>query len=140
MAAPAGAEAAMAGPSLLIVEDNPVNMLVLNLMLKDRGYTVAEARDGIEAVELATSEKPEIILMDIMMPRMDGITAAREILGRARDKPPKIVAVTGNALESITRECLEAGFAAVLLKPVDARELIATISRLLGGGGGCPAH
>lgn len=138
MAAAAAAEAVMAGPSLLIVEDNPVNMLVLNLMLRDRGYTVAEARDGIEAVERATSDRPEIILMDIMMPRMDGITAAREILCRARDRPPKIVAVTGNALESIAQECLEAGFDAVLLKPVDARELIATISRLLGGNR--PAH
>lgn len=116
---------------LLVVEDNETNMLVLRLMLEGAGYELLEATDGVSAVEAALSKKPDLVLMDLMMPRMDGISAAREILRRACGKPPKILAVTGNVLKSIRRECLEAGFDGVILKPVKTRELLAAVERLL---------
>lgn len=99
-------------------------------MVARAGCAPLEASDGHEAVTLALAEKPDLILMDVMMPRMDGIAAAREILGQASGTPPKIVAVTGNTEERLTEECLAAGFSTVLHKPVDAREILATINRL----------
>ena len=123
-------DAARPTPSLLIVDDNPVNLLVLRLMLARAGYAPLEASDGLEAVTMASAEKPDLILMDIMMPRMDGIAAAGRILDQASGTPPKIVAVTGNTEERLREECLAAGFCTVLHKPVDARELLATINRL----------
>lgn len=120
----------MAKPSLLIVDDNPVNLLVLRLMLVRAGYAPLEASDGIEAVTLATAEKPDLILIDIMMPRMNGIAAARRILEQASGTAPKLIAVTGNTEERLTDECLAAGISTVLHKPIDARELIETIERL----------
>lgn len=125
---------------VLVAEDNETNMLVLRLMLEGAGYTLLEATDGVSAVEAALSKNPDLVLMDLMMPRMDGISAAREILRRTSGKPPKMLAVTGNVLESIRRECVRAGFDGVILKPVNARELLETVARLLVRGSATCMH
>lgn len=118
-------------PSLLIVEDNAVNTLVLREILGEESYELLEATNGSQAVEVALSKRPDVILMDIMMPGVDGISAARTILDQFKENPPRIVAVTGNALESVRRKCLDSGFSDVLLKPVDAGALRNAVSRLL---------
>lgn len=126
----------MEKPTVLVVEDNAVNMMVLRLMLERAGHTPIEATDGVEAVAVALAQRPDIILMDLMMPRMDGIAAAREILSRAGDRPPKIIAVTGNTVEQVRRECMEVGFDSVVVKPVRIDELTATIDRLISASAG----
>lgn len=120
----------MSKPTLLIVEDDAVNMMVIRLMLEKAGYFAVEAHDGAEAVEIARVQRPDIILMDIMMPRMDGIAAAREILSEAGENPPKIIAITGNVLDKVRQDCMEAGFHSVVVKPVTMPMLIADIERL----------
>lgn len=120
-------------PSLLIVEDNAVNTFVLKAILGETSYNLHEATDGKQAVEMALANRPKVILMDIMMPSKDGISAAREILDQIIHDPPKILGVTGNALDSVRRECLDAGFSGVLVKPVDARELRSAVTLLLSG-------
>ena len=119
-------------PSLLLVDDHPVNLLVLRLMLERAGYSPREATSGAEAVALALAETPDLVLMDLMMPGMDGITATREILERSDGPPPTFIAVTGNTDTAVSKECLASGFAAVLHKPVDSNELFETIGQLLG--------
>jgi CheY-like chemotaxis protein len=117
-------------PTLLVVEDDAVNMMVIRLMLEKAGYAPMEARDGVEAVEVAQAKSPDIILMDIMMPRMDGIAAAREILCRCADRPPKMIAVTGNVIDKVRSDCLEAGFDSIVVKPIEMSALLADIERL----------
>ena len=125
---------------LLVVEDNEINMLVLRLMLQAAGYDLIEATDGLSAIEIAHSKNPDLVIMDIMMPGMDGISAAREILRNCAGKSPKLLAVTGNVLESVRQECLDAGFDGIIFKPVHAPELIATIERLLPRNGTVHTH
>ena len=116
-------------PLILIADDNCVNMLVLRLMLKKAGYVALEAADGLQAVEIALRERPDLIFMDIMMPKMNGISAARQILS-AGGPLPRIVAITGNSTDDVQQECAEFGFDEVLLKPIDKNTLLATIHRL----------
>ena len=102
---------------VMIVDDNAVNQTVLGRMLTRRGCTIERATDGVEAVALARSIAPDLILMDLSMPRMDGFDAAREILaGEAHGAP--IFAVTANVTEENRRRCAEIGFAGFVSKPV----------------------
>lgn len=114
---------------VLIVEDDESVMEVLRIMLSDR-YTVLEARNGREAIELYRSYRPDIVLMDIMMPEVDGITATREI--RKIDPGAKIIGVTAYAKKK-ARELIEAGALEVLEKPFSRKDVISAIEKHLGG-------
>lgn len=118
--------------AILIVEDNEVNLMILRAMLRKRGYEPFVATDGAEGVEMSVRHRPRLVLMDLQMPRLDGIAAASEILGRLAGAAPVIVAVTANASDAIRAACLEAGFAEVLSKPLIFDDLIATVERHLG--------
>ncbi len=113
---------------LLVVEDNPINSLLLTEMLRLRGHTVTTAVDGIDAVEKATAARFDMILTDISMPRMDGIEATRRIrqTGASRDVP--IIGVTANASPERLPEFLSAGMTDVLAKPVTRSALVAMIA------------
>ncbi len=121
----------MADRVILIVEDNQVNLMILRAMLRKRGYEPIVALDGAEGVEMTELHRPRLVLMDLQMPRLDGIAAAREIMRRLSDKAPIIVAVTANPTESVRAACLEAGFADILDKPLIFGDLIATVERHL---------
>lgn len=117
--------------ALLVVDDNAVNRLVLQMMLEAAGYDVVEAADGVEAVETAQAHRPPVVLMDIMMPRMNGIEAASSILADRTAPRPGMIAVTGSTTEAQRRACAEAGFDAFLAKPVDQGRLLALVARML---------
>lgn len=126
---------ALATPAtILVAEDSADTRAVLRRMLAYRGYRVVEAADGREAVEVAASECPDLVLMDLNMPVMDGLAATeriRELKDRCGDVP--VVAVTAFDTYGIREAALEAGCNAYLLKPLDLDELESVIVGLLSG-------
>lgn len=104
--------------SILVVEDNPINSLLLTEMLNLRGHTVTVCADGIEAVDAAMARHFDLILMDISMPRMDGLEATRRIRAGGPCKDVPVIAVTANASPDRIPEFLGAGMNDVLVKPI----------------------
>ncbi len=115
-----------AGLTILLAEDNPINMMLIRELLKRRGHKVVEVTNGVDAVKTITTQTFDLLLTDIHMPGMDGIEAARAIrkaeaaAGKAR---VPIVALTADAMETGKRACQEAGMDGFLTKPVDPAEL-----------------
>jgi AmiR/NasT family two-component response regulator len=111
--------------TVLIAEDETIIRLDLRGQLEDAGYVVCgEARDGKEAVELARAAQPDIIVLDVKMPELDGIAAAREILG---ERSVPILLLTAYSDEQLVRRAARAGVFAYLVKPFNATELVPAI-------------
>jgi response regulator NasT len=107
---------------VLIAEDETIIRLDLRGLLESNGFEVCgEARDGVEAVELATTLEPDVILMDIKMPRLDGIEAARSILAR---RPVPIVMLTAFGQEELVARAVEAGVFGYLAKPFREQDVV----------------
>jgi two-component system, sensor histidine kinase and response regulator len=119
-----------AGQRLLLVEDNPVNQEVAYELLRSAGLEVETAADGAAAVELALSRRYDLVLMDVQMPVMDGLTATR-ILRERTGRALPIVAMTANAFGEDRDACLEAGMNDHVAKPVDPPKLYDTLLRWL---------
>lgn len=118
--------------SVLIVEDNKTNADVLSRRLQNRGYKVQVAMNGRIGVELALANKPDIILMDIGMPELDGIEATRVLKSNGATKAIPIIAITASAFESDRVAATEAGCERFQTKPVNIEELIDNMQELLG--------
>ncbi len=118
-----------AGQRVLLAEDNPVNQEVACELLRSMGLVVVIADNGVLAVELARSQAFDLILMDVQMPVMDGLTAARAIRGMGQSTP--IIAMTANAFAEDRAACLAAGMNDHMGKPVDPELLYATVARWL---------
>ena len=116
---------------ILIVEDNRTNALILRAMLQKNGYAAVVATDGVDGVEVADCLKPQLILLDLHMPRLDGFGAAAEIRRRAGDHVPVIVAVTANVSPEVHAACLASGFSAVLSKPIFLDALMSILRTFL---------
>ena len=114
---------------VLIVEDNPDARETLKRMLELEGHRVRVAEDGMAALETVRDAAPEIALIDIGLPRMDGYELARQIRALHGDKHPYLVAVTGYGLPEDRRRTREAGFDLHLVKPVDSAALAAVLAR-----------
>jgi two-component system cell cycle response regulator DivK len=125
---------ASAGQTLLLVEDNEDNRIIYSTVLRHLGYRVVEAQDGVEAVELARSIQPDLILMDISIPRMDGWEATRILRGDPRTSEIPIVALTAHALADDRERAAEVGFSSYLAKPIEPRVVVAEIRRWIGDG------
>jgi CheY-like chemotaxis protein len=120
--------AAHATASVLTVEDDPIVRADLRLILEDAGFDVVpDARDGVEAVELAREHRPDLILIDLSLPGLDGVEATRQILSE-REVP--IVALTGHRM-GFVEHALEAGAVAHVLKPFDDSHLVETLTGVL---------
>jgi CheY-like chemotaxis protein len=119
------------GPRVLAVEDNPVGLTVLRHLLERRHLRVDGAVSGIDALEAAAHKHYDLILMDLQMPEMDGLTAATEIRKLPGYSQVPIVALTANFSDHVRQECLQHGMQAFLSKPVEAGELWSTVSRCL---------
>ena len=121
-------------PRVLVVDDHPVNREVARIMVQAFGCEVIEACDGQEAVQAAGSQALDLVLMDVRMPRMDGLEATRRI--RALSGPlgaVPVVAMTADAMPEDVVRCLAAGMNAHLPKPVSQASLFAIVSRALAG-------
>ncbi|MFZ3209512.1 MAG: ATP-binding protein [Geobacteraceae bacterium] len=129
--APAGSS--LAGLRVLLAEDNPVNQLVAKAMLKIMLAEVGVAGNGSEAVEMASEGDYQVILMDLQMPGMDGITATREIrLGEqlSSKRPVPIIAMTGNSPDDYGEACRQAGMDGFIMKPITLEQLRSVLTQL----------
>jgi CheY-like chemotaxis protein len=104
---------------ILVVEDYEDTMLLMRMMLEQRGHHVVEATDGEEAVEIAWRECPDIILMDLSLPKLDGFTAAKRIREDPQMRGVPIVAVTAHVEEQYRMNAQGAGMNAFVTKPID---------------------
>lgn len=116
---------------ILVVEDNPMNMKVVLMTLKRHGYTLLEAVDGKEALEVAISERPDLILMDIQLPKMDGLEVTRRLRQMPEFEQTPIIALSAYAMKGDRERGMEAGFDDYLSKPVNTRELPKVIEDML---------
>ena len=130
---------ALAGHRVLLAEDNLLNQEVAISLLRDVGLAVDVAGDGLRAVELAGQRHYDLILLDVQMPNMDGLEAAREIRRLPAHATTPIVAMTANAFEEDRNAALAAGMNDHVPKPVDPDVLYATLARLLTGKAPAPA-
>ena len=118
---------------ILVVEDEPKNLKLFRDLLQHSGYTTIEATDGEQGVELAIDKKPDLILMDIQMPRMDGLEAIRILKADVTTRNIPIVALTSYAMKGDKERILEAGCDGYLAKPFDIQELLKTVAEYLSG-------
>jgi len=119
-------------PLVLIVEDNPDNMITVKAIL-DNNYTVIGAVDGLEGVRMAEKYKPNLILMDIELPEMDGINAFKKIRSNPQLVYIPVIALTASAMTSERETILAHGFDAYLAKPIDEKVFFKTINEILYG-------
>ncbi|WP_029896706.1 PAS domain-containing protein [Desulfohalovibrio reitneri] len=121
---------------LLLVEDNPVNLLAAQRTLEGQGHEVLPAADGLEALRLLAAEDVDLVVMDLQMPRLDGLEVTRRIRAGeegVRDPDVPVVALTAHVFEDDRDSCLEAGMNAFLTKPVDWSAFNKTVAGLVSG-------
>ena len=116
---------------ILVAEDNAVNRELLRELLEARGYTVFEACDGQEALNMIEQAQPELLLMDIGMPVLDGFAVIRKIRENPRLAPLPVVAVTAYAMRGDQEKILNSGFDGYLSKPLNPSSLSEELDRLL---------
>jgi CheY-like chemotaxis protein len=112
----------------LVVDDSASNRELLRTILEHAGWTVEEAGDGLAAVAMATARPPELILLDIQMPGVDGYETLRALRGQAALAATPIYAITAYAMEGDVERGLAAGFTGYLTKPLTRRQLLAALS------------
>ncbi len=118
-------------PKILIVEDNEDNWQILSRRLRRRGYDVVIARDGKQGLTMAKSDKPDLILMDMNLPLLDGWEATRLIKSTPRGKATPVIALTAHALTGDREKALEAGCDDYHTKPVELPKLLEQIEAQL---------
>jgi CheY-like chemotaxis protein len=119
---------------ILLVEDNEMNRDMLSRRLIRRGYEVAVAVDGAQGVAMARSEKPDLVLMDLSLPGIDGWEATRRIKGGADTKHLPVIGLTAHAMAGDREKALEAGCDDYDTKPIELDRLIGKIESLLSNG------
>jgi CheY-like chemotaxis protein len=117
---------------ILLAEDNETNILTVSDYLIDKGFQVSIARNGFEAVAMAEQLPPSLILMDIQMPKMDGLEAIRHLRANPEYASVPIIAITALAMPGDRERCLEAGANEYMSKPISLKKLIKTIKNLSG--------
>jgi two-component system, cell cycle response regulator DivK len=124
------------GQRLLLVEDNEDNRTIYSTLLRHLGYAVIEANDGVQAVALARTERPELILMDISIPGIDGWEATRILRQDPSTRDIPIVALTAHVLSDDRERAAQVGFTSYLAKPVEPHAVVAEVRRWIGTQGG----
>jgi two-component system cell cycle response regulator DivK len=125
----------MTGPQVLVVEDNERNMKLFRDVLHASGYRTLEAATGERAVELVFEHRPDLVLMDIQLPDIDGVEALARLRTDERFSSVPVLALTAQAMEGDRERFLAAGFDGYLSKPVNIAELVATVKRYCEEGG-----
>ncbi len=112
----------MASKKILLVEDNVVNMRLVKLTLKNQQYDFIEATNGEDAIELADEHKPDLIILDIQLPKMDGYEVARVLKSKESLRNIPIIALTAHAMKGDEERVLSAGCDAYVSKPLDTNK------------------
>ncbi len=122
-------------PTILLVEDNPLNRDMLVRRLQRRGFHTLEAEDGLRGVEMTRQHRPDLILLDISIPEMDGYEVARRLKADPETAGIPILALTAHAMLEDRDKALAAGCDEYATKPVDFQTLLTTVHRLLEARG-----
>jgi CheY-like chemotaxis protein len=136
-AEPAAAPLAPRGRRILLVDDHPVNRRVVSVMLAPFGWVIVEAEHGQAALDRLETEPFDLVLMDVNMPVMGGLEAARRIRARPAWADLPIIALTADVMDDQIRACREAGMDDFVVKPVDMAALVAAVTR---AGSGAPVE
>ena len=123
----------MAGERILVVEDNEKNMRLFRDVLGAKGYRVLEATAGVPAIEMASEQLPDLVLMDIQLPDIDGIEALRLLRADDRTATIPVIALTAQAMHGDRERFLAVGFDDYVSKPVDIADLARTVERHRSG-------
>jgi len=113
----------MSDKNVMVVEDNEKNRKLMRVVLKAKGYNIIEAATGEEALNLLKNQKPDIILMDIQLPGIDGLTLIKQIKASVITKDIPIIAVTAYAMKGDEQKILDTGCNAYVSKPINTQEL-----------------
>ena len=124
----------MTGRQVVVVEDNARNMKLFREVLNASGYRTLEAETGERAVALTTEHRPDLVLMDIHLPDIDGVEALRMLRADERTASVPVLALTAQAMEGDRERFLAAGFDGYLSKPVNIADLLDAVSRHCEGG------
>jgi len=116
---------------VLIIEDNEINLYLMRTILQKLGHQVIEAQDGFTGVELAKKENPDLILMDIQLPRMDGYEATKKIRAIEETKDIPIIAITSYAMVGDKEKILAAGCTAYIEKPIEPESFIEELKKYI---------
>jgi two-component system cell cycle response regulator DivK len=120
---------------ILIVEDNEKNMKLVRDVLQAKGYETLEAVTGEDGVKLAKEHHPELVLMDIQLPGINGIEALRQMRADPATASIPVIAVTASVMASDRRNITDAGFDGYVGKPLNLKEFLDAVARAVGGGG-----
>ena len=116
---------------ILVVEDNEQNRVLMRQIFTHHGYEVLEATDGLTGLEMARVHMPDLVLLDIQMPVMNGYMVIRELRNHPELKKIKVIAVTSFAMKGDREKALEAGFDEYVTKPIDTRKFPELVRELL---------
>ncbi len=125
----------MPAQTILIVEDNPVNRKLLVTVLRPHGYRLLTAVDGEEAVAVACQELPDLILMDLQLPKLNGYAATQRLKELPETAKIPVVALTAHAMPDERQQAQEVGFDAYITKPIDTRAFPGQVRALLEQAG-----
>ena len=124
--------------TILIVEDNEKNMKLVRDILRHNGHATIEAQSGGEGVRLASEKKPDLILMDIQLPDIDGIEALRRIREDRALDGVAVIAVSASVMPDDKQKIVTSGFDAFVTKPINLKQFVATVQRFLAEGRASP--
>ena len=116
---------------VLVVDDNEANIHLIRFILQKNGFEVIEARNGAEGVELAVQEKPDLVLMDIQLPDIDGLEATKKIRASEANGNIPIIALTSYAMPGDRERLIAAGCTGYISKPIDVKAFIIEIEKYL---------
>ena len=116
---------------ILVVEDNDNNLYLIRFILEKNGFEVIEARDGLSGVEMAVKEKPDLILMDIQLPDINGMEATKRIRASKADGDVPIIALTSYAMAGDREKALAAGCTGYIEKPINPETVMGEIKKYL---------
>jgi two-component system cell cycle response regulator DivK len=118
--------------SVMIVEDNELNMKLFNDLLESRGYTVIQTRNGMEALDLARAHMPDLILMDIQLPEVSGLVVTKWLKDDEQLAHIPVVAVTAFAMKGDEERILQGGCEGYISKPISVSHFLETIAQYIG--------
>jgi CheY-like chemotaxis protein len=116
---------------VLIVEDNPMNMRLIEMILKSDDYVLLKATDGEEALVIAAIDHPDLVLMDIRLPRLSGLEVAKRLKKNDKFNHIPIIALTAHAMKGDKEKAIEAGCDGYVSKPIDTRQLPRLVASML---------
>lgn len=119
------------GKTVLVVEDNELNMKLFHDLLEAHGYDILQTKDGMEALKLARDERPDLILMDIQLPEVSGLEVTKWIKEDENLKEIPVVAVTAFAMKGDEEKIREGGCEAYIAKPISVANFLETVQRFL---------